>query len=77
MFIPRGAKEIAEVVAKGAAKTPLTAEGMPMWFPSLVNKIRKEGKVKKADYGDVKGGEGIAIYTSTDPKFPNKQIYMD
>ncbi len=77
LFMPRGAKEIAEVVAKGAAKTPLTAEGMPMWFPSLVNKIRKEGKVKKADYGDVKGGEGIDIYTYKDPNLPNKQIFME
>ena len=77
MFIPRGAKEIAEVVTKGAAKTPLTAEGMPVWFPSLVNKIRKEGKVKKADYKEVKGGEGIDIYTYTDPNLPNKQIFME
>ena len=77
LFMPRGAKEVAEVVAKGATKTPLTAEGMPMWFPSLVNKIRKEGKVKKADYGDVKGGEGIDIYTYTDPNLPNKKIFME
>ena len=77
MFIPRGAKEIAEVVAKGAAKTPLTAEGMPVWFPSLVNKIRKEGKFKKADYGDVKGGEGVDMYTYKDPNLPNKQIFME
>ena len=77
MFIPRGAKQIAEVVAKGAAKTPLTAEGMPVWFPSLVNKIRKEGKFKKADYGDVKGGEGVDMYTYKDPNLPNKQIFME
>ena len=77
LFMPRGAREVAEVVAKGAAKTPLTAEGMPMWFPSLVNKIRKEGKFKKADYGDVKGGEGVDMYTYKDPNLPNKQIFME
>jgi len=77
MFIPRGAKEIAEVVAKGAAKTPLTAEGMPVWFPSLVNKIRKEGKFTKADYASAKTGEGVDIYTYKDPSLPNKQIFME
>ena len=76
MFIPRGAKEIAEVVTKGAAKTPLTAEGMPVWFPSLVNKIRKEGKLIKADYKAVKEGEGYDFYEFTDPSLPNKKIYM-
>ena len=76
LFMPRGAKEIAEVVAKGAAKTPLTAEGMPIWFPSLVNKIRKEGKLIKADYKAVKEGEGYDFYEFTDPSLPNKKIYM-
>ena len=76
LFMPRGAKEIAEVVAKGATKTPLTAEGMPVWFPSLVNKIRKEGKLVKADYKAVKEGEGYDFYEFTDPSLPNKKIYM-
>ena len=76
LFMPRGAKEIAEVVAKGAAKTPLTAEGMPVWFPSLVDKIRKEGKLIKADYKAVKEGEGYDFYEFTDPSLPNKKIYM-
>ena len=77
LFMPRGAKEIAEVVAKGAVKTPLTAEGMPIWYPSLVNKIRKEGKLRKADFESVKSGEGMDMYTFTDPSLPNKQIFME
>ena len=77
LFMPRGAKEIAEVVAKGATKTPLTAEGMPIWFPSLVDKIRKEGKLKKADYASAKAGEAVDMYTFTDPSLPNKQIFME
>jgi hypothetical protein len=77
LFMPRAGKEIAEVVAKGATKTPLTAEGMPIWFPSLVDKIRKEGKLKKADYASAKAGEGVDMYTFTDPSLPNKQIFME
>jgi hypothetical protein len=77
LFMPRAGKEIAEIVAKGATKTPLTAEGMPIWFPSLVDKIRKEGKLKKADYASAKAGEGVDMYTFTDPSLPNKQIFME
>ena len=77
LLMPRGAKEIAEVVAKGATKVPLTAEGMPIWFPSLVDKIRKQGKLKKADYASAKAGEGMDMYTFTDPSLPNKQIFME
>ena len=77
LFMPRAGKEIAEIVAKGATKAPLTAEGMPIWFPSLVDKIRKEGKLKKADYASMKYGEGVDSYTFTDPSLPNKQIFME
>jgi hypothetical protein len=77
LFMPRAGKEIAEIVAKGATKAPLTAEGMPIWFPSLVDKIRKEGKLKKADYASMKSGEGVDSYTFTDPSLPNKQIFME
>jgi hypothetical protein len=76
LFMPRAGKEIAEVVAKGAAKTPITAEGMPIWFPSLVDKIRKEGKLIPADFKAVKQGEGYDFYEFTDPSLPNKKIYM-
>ena len=77
LFMPRAGKEVAEIVAKGATKTPLTAEGMPIWFPSLVDKIRKEGKLKKADYASSKAGEGVDMYTFTDPSLPNKKIFME
>ena len=77
LFMPRAGKEIAEIVAKGATKAPLTAEVMPIWFPSLVDKIRKEGKLKKADYASMKSGEGVDSYTFTDPSLPNKQIFME
>jgi hypothetical protein len=77
LFMPRGAKEIAEVVAKGATKTPLTAEGMPIWFPSLVDKIRKEGKLKKADYASAKAGEAVDTYTYTDPSLNGKNLFME
>ena len=77
LFMPRAANEVAQVVAKGATKTtPLTAEGMPVWFPSLVDKIRKEGKLVPADYKAVKSGEGYDFYEFTDPSLPNKKIYM-
>jgi len=76
LFMPRAGKEIAEVVAKGAAKTPITAEGMPIWFPSLVDKIRKEGKLIPADYKAVKEGEGYDFYEFKHPSLPNKKIYM-
>jgi hypothetical protein len=76
LFMPRAGKEIAEVVAKGAAKTPITAEGMPIWFPSLVDKIRKEGKMIPADFKATKQGEGYDFYEFTDPSLPNKKIYM-
>ena len=49
---------------------------MPVWFPSLVNKIRKEGKLIKADYQSVKEGEGYDYYEFTDPSLPNKKRYM-
>ena len=76
LFMPRAGKEIAEIVAKGATKAPLTAEGMPIWFPSLVDKIRKEGKLIPADFKAVKEGEGYDFYEFTDPSLPNKKIYM-
>lgn len=76
LFMPRAGKEVAEIVAKGATKTPLTAEGMPIWFPSLVDKIRKEGKLIEADFKAVKEGEGYDFYEFTDPSLPNKKIYM-
>ena len=76
LFMPRAGKEIAEVVTKTAAKTPITAEGMPIWFPSLVDKIRKEGKMIPADFKATKQGEGYDFYEFEHPNLPNKKIYM-
>jgi hypothetical protein len=76
LFMPRAGKEIAEIVTKGATKTPLTAEGMPIWFPSLVDKIRKEGKLIPADFKAVKQGEGYDFYEFEHPDLPNKKIFM-
>jgi len=76
LFMPRAGKEIAEVVTKTATKTPVTAEGMPVWFPSLVDKIRKEGKMIPADYKATKQGEGYDFYEFEHPNLPNKKIYM-
>jgi len=76
LFMPRAAQEVAEVVAKGAVKTPITAEGMPIWFPSLVEKIRKEGKMIPADYKATKQGEGYDFYEFEHPDLPNKKIFM-
>ena len=77
LFMPRAGKEIAEIVAKGATKAPLTAEGMPIWFPSLVDKIRKEGKLKKSDYASAKAGEAVDTYTYTDPSLNGKNLFME
>ena len=76
LFMPRAGREIAEVVTKTAAKTPITAEGMPIWFPSLVDKIRKEGKMIPADFKATKQGEGYDFYEFEHPSLPNKKIYM-
>jgi len=75
-FMPRAGKEIAEIVTKTATKTPVTAEGMPVWFPSLVDKIRKEGKMIPAEYKATKQGEGYDFYEFEHPDLPNKKIFM-
>jgi hypothetical protein len=77
LFVPKGAQRVAEIATAGATKVPLTAEGMPIWFPSLVNKIRKEGKLRKATYADAKGGEPIDVYTFEDPSLSGKKLFME
>ena len=42
LFIPRGAAKVATTAAKAAPE--IAAQGMPNWFPLLVNKIKKQGK---------------------------------
>ena len=77
LFVPKGAQRVAEIATAGATKVPLTAEGMPIWFPSLVNKIRKEGKLRKATYADAKAGEPIDVYTFEDPSLSGKKLFME
>ena len=79
LFAPRGVKEIAEqVLTKGATKVPMTAEGMPIWFPSLVNKIKTQGtKTRGPDYGDfTSGGDTEAVYVLKDKNLPNGEIRL-
>jgi len=45
LFIPRGAAKVATTAAKAAPE--IAAQGMPNWFPLLVNKIKKQGKQTK------------------------------
>ena len=78
LFAPRGVKEIAEAVAtKGATKIPMV-DGMPMWFPSLVNKIRTEGKVvRKPDYADfTSGGDTETVYVLKDKNLAGGEIRL-
>jgi len=42
LFIPRGAAKVATTAAKAAPE--IAAQGMPNWFPLLVNKIKTQGK---------------------------------
>ena len=42
LFIPRGAAKVATTAAKAAPE--IAAQGMPNWFPLLVNRIKTEGK---------------------------------
>ena len=45
LFIPRGAAKVATTAAKAAPE--IAAQGMPNWFPLLVNRIKTEGKQTK------------------------------
>ena len=49
LFIPRGAAKVAATAAKAAPE--IAAQGMPNWFPLLVNKIKKQGKQTKVATG--------------------------
>ena len=61
-LIERESKPYDDVV-KVAKEIPQVL-GMPSWFPALVNKIRKQGKVvRKPDYGDfTSGGDTETVY---------------
>ena len=49
LFIPRGAAKVATTAAKAAPE--IAAQGMPSWFPLLVNKIKSQGKQTKVATG--------------------------
>jgi hypothetical protein len=49
LFIPRGVGKVAAPAAKAAPE--IAAQGMPSWFPLLVNKIKSQGKQIKVATG--------------------------
>jgi hypothetical protein len=61
LFIPRGAAKVATTAAKAAPE--IAAQGMPNWFPLLVNKIKKQGKQTKVATG---GRNPENVYTLKD-----------
>ena len=70
------APKVAEVAATNAI--PLV-EGMPSWFPLLVNKIRDKGKItKQSDYTEAKEeGVNIVEYRLTDDSLKASDLYME
>ena len=78
LFAPKGVTQVAEMVAKSAPKAIPLVDGMPMWFPSLVNKIRTEGKVvKKPDYADfTSGGDTEIVYVLKDKSLAGGEIRL-
>ena len=61
LFIPRGASKIAAPAAKAAPE--IAAQGMPSWFPLLVNKIKSQGKQTNVATG---GRNPENVYTLKD-----------
>ena len=78
LFMPRGAKQIAESVAP-AARIIKPAPGMPDWFPFLVDKIRKKGKiVREPDYKDfTSGGDTTVRYKLKDDSLSGGEIFLE
>jgi len=78
LFMPRGAKQIAESVAP-AARIIKPAPGMPDWFPFLVDKIRKKGKiVREPDYKDfTSGGDTTIRYKLKDDSLSGGEIFLE
>ena len=59
IFAPKFGKEIAEQVITKGTKEVIAAQGMPNWYPLLVNKIRDKGKItRESGYAEAKE-EGI------------------
>lgn len=69
-------KNVDDVV-KVAKEIPQVS-GMPSWFPALVNKIRKQGKVvRKPDYGDfTSGGDTETVYVLKDKNLAGGEITL-
>ena len=71
-------KAVVGKTAATAAKTIPIVDGMPMWFPALVNKIRTSGKkVREPDYKDfTSGGDTEIKYVLEDKSLPEGRIVM-
>ena len=71
-------KALVGKTAATAAKTIPIVDGMPMWFPALVNKIRTSGKkVREPDYKDfTSGGDTETIYVLKDKNLAGGEIIL-
>ena len=78
LFMPRGAKQIAESVAP-AARIIKPAPGMPDWFPLLVNQIKSKGKItREPDYKDfTSGGDTTVRYKLKDDSLSGGEIFLE
>jgi hypothetical protein len=78
LFAPKGVAQVAEMVAKSAPKAIPLVDGMPMWFPALVNKIRTQGTVvRKPDYADfTSGGDTEIVYVLKDKSLAGGEIRL-
>ena len=78
LFMPRGAKQIAESVAP-AARVIKQAPGMPDWFPLLVNQIKSKGKItREPDYKDfTSGGDTTVRYKLKDDSLSGGEIFLE
>jgi len=71
-------KALVGKTAATATKAIPIVDGMPMWFPALVNKIRTSGKkVREPDYKDfTSGGDTEIKYVFEDKSLPEGRIVM-
>ena len=72
LFIPRGAAKVATTAAKAAPE--IAAQGMPNWFPMLVNKIKTQGKQTEVATG---GRNPENIYKLNDRKGANEYTLIE
>ena len=78
LFMPRGARQVAESVAP-AARIIKPAPGMPDWFPLLVNQIKSKGKItREPDYKDfTSGGDTTVRYKLKDDSLSGGEIFLE